>query len=631
MSEERKYKYELNFADHCKSCGMCRIDYLGAGKCDVAEEHVYAGHHPHGRLKVFKRLVGGELPMTQELYNIVNSCTLCGKCNVQCYFQAEMIPGDVFATKKKIYAELKNSTEIVPIATDQVLDEFREIVGTKWATNDPAMLASYATFGSLSSEEKVPAYVVLPKNAEETARVVKVANKHGIKYLPISSGTNSSNLITDSVVLIDVNRMKTLNINKAESYAEIGAGVIAFDLQQAAMKQGLRFSIGEGAAGVCANQVSTGIHSFFAYKKGMMADHYIEAELVLPDGEIVLQKAADAPQIPTSPKDDYRPILRYICTKLKIKLHPVGENETVIVIPFKEMSEALLTMRSFAEEELGAGLGVVGVEVLSSFMSITEEDAENFLDIAKDYLKISHVILMLLDEDELQLIRRRYPDLTIIERASLQKVIQGMPAITGPEAMVLIEDCMDEDKPYEHIFGEMLEYFLQQIELSQDEVDELFSHIENKSLKRALTKRYFDTEFSDPYYWFNYRMFSPRFVRTHWFFSVMHFTNTNDFGLVEEICEKYKKFGELHNIQNEFCYIMPLDSGERFFLEYEFFCDQRDEEMLGRLKKVFFLLAHDTKKMVKAKKGVYPVLNTLFNGLNKREAYLYSNLSEAAA
>jgi hypothetical protein len=287
-------------------------------------------------------------------------------------------------------------------------------------------------------------------------------------------------------------------------------------------------------------------------------------------------------------------------------------------------------MHNFAKQELGAGLGVVGVEVLSSFLSITEEDAENFLDIAKDYLKISHAILMLLDESELVMMRERYPDLTIIERHSLQKVIQGIPAITGPESMALIEDCMYEDKPYEHLFGEMLEYFLQNIELSQDEVNELFDHIDNKSLKRALTKRYFDTEFSDPYYWFNYRMFSPRFVRTHWFFSVMHFTDTNDYAMVEEICDKYKKYGEIHNIKSAFCYIMPLDSGERFFFEYEFFCDQRDDAMLNRLKKVFFLLAHDTKKMVKDEKGVYPVLNTLFNGLNKRQAYLYSNLSETA-
>jgi hypothetical protein len=72
---------------------------------------------------------------------------------------------------------------------------------------------------------------------------------------------------------------------------------------------------------------------------------------------------------------------------------------------------------------------------------------------------------------------------------------------------------------------------------------------------------------------------------------------------------------------------MPLDGGQRFFFEYEFFCDQRNAEELSRLKKVFFLLAYDTKKMVKSGRGLYPVLNTLFNGASNRHGYLYSNLN----
>jgi hypothetical protein len=627
MTQEREYEKQLDFASRCKNCGMCRIDYLGSGRCDAGQELVYAGHHPQGRLKVFKRLVENGLPLTQELSNIVNSCTLCGKCNIQCFFQVEMIPAIAFAAKKQIFANMLEHEELLTIEEDQVLRELRAVVGERWATNDPAMLASYATFGSLSSQEKIPAYVVLPLDASQTSQVVQLANKHGIGFLPVSSGTNSSNLSADGVILIDMNRMKTLDINQEERYADVGAGVIAFDLQQAAMKIGLRFSIGESAAGVCANQVSTGIHSFFAYKNGMMSDHYIKAEMVLGNGDIVSQSSAEAPQIPTSPEDDYRPVLRHICTKLRIKLYPIAANETVVVIPFKEMSEGLATLKGFAQQELGAGLGLIGVEVLASFLTINQEDTENFLDIARDYLRIHHVILMLLDETDLATIRRDYPALTIIERESMRKVILGVPAINGPEAMALIEECMDEEKPYDHIFGEMLEYFLQQIELTPDEIHDIFSYVEDGPLRNALVRRYSSEQFSDPFYWFNYRMFSPRFMRSHWFFSVMHFADSADIGLVEEICAKYREFGEIHEIQNEFCYIMPLDGGQRFFFEYEFFCDQRNAEELSRLKKVFFLLAYDTKKMVKSGRGLYPVLNTLFNGASNRHGYLYSNLN----
>ncbi len=622
------YDTEVEIADNCRNCGMCRIDYLGSGQCHAAEEHVNFAHHPHGRLKIFKELVAGDLPLTTETEKVIDSCTLCGKCNIQCYFQMEMAPGDVFSAKRKVFKERQKVEEIKVWEVDDVLDGLLSIVGESWAFNDPTILTSYATFGSLSSHEVIPAYVALPKDAQETAAIVRLANQHGIPYLPISSGTNSSNIIKEKVILIDMGRMKTLTVNEDERWAEVGAGIIAFDLQKEAMSKGLRFSIGESAAGVCANQVSTGIHSFFGYKKGMMADHYIEAELVSHEGEVCYESSADAPQITTSPKDYYQPKLPYVCTKLKIKLYPVEEDETVIFIPFRDMKDGLRVTREIAKNDLGTGMGLVGVEVLSEFLSIAEEDSENFLDIAQYYLKINCCIMMMLNSEDLDVLKSHFHDLTIIDRASMQKVIQGIPAITGPESMSLIEDVMDEDRPYDHIFGDMLEYFLKQIEISSEEVEEIFSHIDNKPLRKALTRNYFDKEYSDPDYWFNYRMFSPRFLRTHWFFSVMYFTDTNNLDLIEEICERNKAFGELHDIKNAFCYIMPIDGGKRFFFEYEFFCDQRNEEMLQRLKKVFFLLANDSRRMVKSEKGVYPVLNTLFNGLNKKDYYLYSNLGE---
>lgn len=623
------YAKEIEIADNCRNCGMCRIDYLGTGRCDAAEEHVNFAHHPHGRLKIFKALQSGELPLTTETEKVVDSCTLCGSCNIQCYFQIEMAPGDVFATKKQVFKDRARNEEIIKWETDETLNELIDIVGEGWAFNDPTILTAYATFGSLSSEEKIPAYVVLPENAQQTAAIVKMANRRGIKYLPISSGTNSSNIIQENIILMDMGRMKTLNIHKDEQYAEIGAGIIAFDLQQAAMKKGLRFSIGESAAGVCANQVSTGIHSFFGYKKGMMADHYIEAELVTHEGEIITQRSEDAPQISTSPKDYYQPSLPAICTSLKMKLYPVEADETVVFIPFESFDEGLTVTRDLAKADLGVGLGIVGVEVLSEFLSITEEDADSFLDVARHYLKINYCIMMMLNQADLDTLKSRYPELTLIDRASMQRVIQGIPAITGPESMALIEDVMDEDKPYDHIFGDMLEYFLKQIVVSPEEVTAMFSHIESKQLRKALDRHYFDDEYSDPQYWFNYRMFSPRFLRNHWFFSVMYFTDTDNFDLVKEICERNKKFGEMHDIKNEFCYIMPLDGGKRFFFEYEFFCDQRDEEALQRLKKIFFLLAHESRRMTRNESGIYPVLNTLFNGLNKREFYLYNNFDES--
>ncbi|MCY7296481.1 FAD-binding oxidoreductase [Alteromonas sp. a30] len=619
----------IDYADNCRNCGMCRIDYLGTGRCHAAEEHVNFGHHPHGRLKIFRALQSGELPLTTETQKVIDSCTLCGACNIQCYFQIEMAPMDVFETKRKVFAERAENEEIVKWASDDVLDELIAVVGDDWAFNDPTILAAYTTFGSLNHVENVPMYVALPKDAQETAEIIKIANKHKIKFLPISSGTNSTNIMQDKIIMIDMGRMKHLEVNKQEEWAEVGAGIMAFDLQKACMAEGMRFSIGESAAGVCGNQVSTGIHSFFGYKKGMMADHYIEAEFVTMDGQVVTQTSDEAPGMPTKPSDYYQPSLPCICTKLRLKIYPVQEDETIIFIPFREMDEALDVTRELAEHEIGAGMGLLGIEVLSEFLSITEEDAENFLDVAQYYLKINYATLMMLTQSELAKFEELFPDLTYVKKDEMQRMIKGIPAITGPEAMAIVEDVMDDDKPYDDLFGPKFDYFLQNIELSTDEIETLFEHIDSNQLKRTLNQHYFDPEYNDPEYWFNYRMFSPRFLRKHWFFSIMYFVDGDKPELIEQICEKNAEFGEQYDIEHHFCYIMPMDGGKRFFLEYEYFANQRDEDQMNRLRKIFFLLSNESRRMTTNEtKGVYPVMNTLFNGLNKRQYYLYSNFDE---
>jgi len=623
------YAKEVDIANNCRNCGMCRIDYLGTGTCHAAEEHVNFAHHPHGRLKIFEGLKSGELPLTTETQKVIDSCTLCGKCNIQCYYQLEMAPGEVFAAKRVIFKERLEQETIQKWPADEVLEGLLGIVGEGWAFNDPTILTAYMTFAAQSPETKVPAYVALPKDAAETAAVVRLANKHGIPFLPISSGTNSSDFIKNKIILIDMGRLKTLHIDTKDHWAEVGAGILAFDLQQAAMKEGLRFSIGEAPAGVCANQVSTGIHSFFGYKNGVMADHYIEAELVTNEGEIIQLTSANAPQITTSPKGYHRPSLPGICTRLKTKLYPVDKKETVILIPFASFEKGLTVTKSLANKGIGTGMGLVGVEALSNVISFTEFDSDNFLDIAHHYLKINCAIMMLLNDRDLDTLRSIHPELTIINQKSIQGIAQGIPAITGPESMALIEDIMDEDQPYDHLFGEgMLDYFLKQIQLSNEEISEIFSHLDNNPLRKVLSRRYFDPEYSDPEYWFNYRTFSPREFRKNWFFSVMYFTDSDDPSLITELLQQNKTIGDLHNIHSEFGYMLALDGGKRFFFEYEFFCDQHDEEMLARLKKVFFLVAHESKKMVKDGKGIYPVLNTLFNGLNKKELYLYGESKE---
>ncbi len=621
--ELSQYDSEIKISKKCRKHGMCKIDFLNTGKCTPGDKKIFAAYYPFGRLKIFEKFVNGEIPLTDTLKDIIDSCTFCGHCNIQCYFLMEMIPQKVMVAMKQVLKERLKHEKIIEIETDEVLENLRNIVGKGWATNDPAILAAYSSVGALSTLERIPSYVVAPETTEETAKIVKIANHYSLQFLPISTGSNMSMLAIDNGILIDLNRMKTLQIDRFNYCAEVGAGIRAFDLQKAAMEKGLRMSIGESSAGVCANQVTSGFHSLFSYRYGLMADLFIEAELVTNDGTIIHTSSIEAPNLINNSHFQFEPRIPYICTKLKLRLFEVELDETIIIIPFKEMKQSLSVMKKISKKTIGKAMGLTSVECLSSVLCLTIEDEENFLDIAKDYLKINYGLLIILNQYELDYLKKEYPDLTFLSHETLKKIILGIPAITGPESMFLVESVMDEERPYEILFGEMLDYFLQKIEMSPEEVSDLLSGVDDEILHKALCDLYFKPEFSDIQYWFNYRIISPRMNRKLHFFPNLLFTTFDDFELLEEIIQQYKKISKKYKIENHLCYIVPIDEGKRLSIEYDFFYDQNDSSMIGDLRKTAFVNAHMTDKMEKKEKGFYPGMQTYYKGFMNKDLFLY--------
>lgn len=268
-------------------------------------------------------------------------------------------------------------------------------------------------------------------------------------------------------------------------------------------------------------------------------------------------------------------------------------------------------------------MGLVSIDCFKSFLSLTMEDKENLLDIAQEYLQMNYGILMMLNRDDLFTLNRILNNVTILSQDTIQKIILGIPAITGPESMFLIESIMDEPEPYAHLFGDMLDYFLEQITITPQEVTELMAPIEDKQLRKSLSELYFKPEFSDIQYWFNYRMLAPRMTRKQWFFPILLYATFENPDLINRICAKFKSYGEKFGIENALCYVTPIDKGKRVFLEYDYYYDQNDSEMLNRLKKMIFALNHETEKMERNEKGIYPVIHTNYRGLGQKDLFIY--------
>lgn len=170
------------------------------------------------------------------------------------------------------------------------------IVGPSHVSEDDHVLASHDWFGLGADPTartligKPPGAVVQPASTEEVAEVVKLCNRHGIRFKAHSTGYgNYSGTGTPGSVSIDLRRMNRLEIDVPNRMAVIEPYVTAGQLMSAAMKHQLMCHIiGAGplhsplaSATAMAGVGVPGNHT------GNNGRNLLALEWVSPEGEIV--------------------------------------------------------------------------------------------------------------------------------------------------------------------------------------------------------------------------------------------------------------------------------------------------------------------------------------------------------
>jgi len=57
-----------------------------------------------------------------------------------------------------------------------------------------------------------------------------------------------------------------------------------------------------------------------------------------------------------------------------------------------------------------------------------------------------------------------------------------------------------------------------------------------------------------------------------------------EFGLINEIMEKYIQIAKDHDVEHAFGFITPIDNGKRCIFEYDYFYDYNDKDEVNRLR-----------------------------------------------
>lgn len=568
----------LKIAKDCRHYAMCKIDFLGSGVCASGLEKQYVSYYPEGRMDLYAAIVEKTIPVTEKCVEIANSCNLCGKCDYQCYFVHEMRPSKVMsALKDYIEMYVKNGGKIVQPEDDEILIALKRIVGDFWATSDPAIRITYHHDLCPHVTFKMPSYVVLPNSKEEISLIITLLNKHQIPYIVRGNGASSHGLVFSEGVVLDLNRMKTIDFDEKSWSVKVGPGVAAFDLQTEANKRGYRVHTAEPSALVCANIMTSGLLSTFSTTYGVSADNYIDAEFVAQDGSFFRLNDRNAPNLFSFRNSNTEQEAIAICVSARVKLHPVTNDEGGILVPFITLENALSFAKDCATRHIGLAIGILGSEFVSAFLAPTKQLAAGIKEVFEQKLGIPYLVLLIGDRYALRAVQEMgYP---AIDQKLFKILYQGLPSLHGAQWVDLLKELSDDD-PFSYLrlgqFSELAEIALapSPAQMTQDiEAD----------LRPFFEKLYSRPEMTDLVWLSTFRIQSSRYCREKPCVALVLYLPI-DHSLIAEIQVGLRNIAQKHHLKNEFGFITPFDNGKRCVFEYDYYFDHNDPDDVLRIR-----------------------------------------------
>ncbi|MHB8108528.1 MAG: FAD-binding oxidoreductase [Syntrophorhabdaceae bacterium] len=567
----------LYTASNCRHYAMCKIDYLGTGICEAGLRNRYVSYYPQGRMDLYCALMNELIPVTEKCIDIGETCNLCGKCDYQCSFYTGMRPTKVMRALKSYIADYLSSGRL-PVKTpdDPLLSAMQDIVGKEWATNDAAIAAGYARDPSAFAVLTQPRLIILPGSRDEICSLVTALSGAGVSFVIRASGTNLMGLTLSSGAVIDLCRMDSIQFDEKNWAVTIGPGVSAFNLQHEAVKRGYRVSVAEPAALVCGSMMCMGIVSLFSTTYGASADNYIDAEFVNKDGSVFSLGERSAPNLFAFDKKGAES--PGVCSSLRVKLHPMTDDEQGLLIPFESLDKAVDFSRQCALRRIGLAIGILGTEYLASFISPSADVTGPVKKLLRDKLHMNYSVVVLGDRYAIRSLRSM--GIPFIDQNLFTILNLGLPSLVSSEWIDFIAD-LPKDGAFSYLdtrgFASLAETALCP---SASGISSFFDQDLRPEFERIYARR----EMTD-LVWLNmFRVTSSRIGREKAFFPFLMYLPC-EYELIQRLCDNLESIACTNELKNAFGFITPVDMGKRCILEYDYFYDQNDRNDIAAMQK----------------------------------------------
>lgn len=176
-----------------------------------------------------------------------------------------------------------------------IIKELEAIVGRKNVTTSAMNLKAYAFVQGTGADMigmKPADAVVIPKDAGEISKLVKLANKYKVPIVPQGAKTNSCgmNVAHRGGIVVDMARLsQNFEIDEDNMVMVADAGCSVYWLMRELDKNGLRFPFMPlyTAGPQIGSAVSCNITGNYMTRYGSMGDNIVGLEVVMPTGEVI--------------------------------------------------------------------------------------------------------------------------------------------------------------------------------------------------------------------------------------------------------------------------------------------------------------------------------------------------------
>jgi glycolate oxidase len=258
---------------------------------------------------------------------------------------------------------------------DRALEELAQVVGAdNLLTGKPARLHRArvpAPFPVHRWADHMPDAVVLPASTEETAEVVRIANRFGLPVVPRAGGTG----LTDGAVpfrhgiLLDLKRLDQIHeIDLEDRTCTVGAGVNMLKLNEVLGRHGLIYP-DDPASYPCSlvgGRIGTSGWSLVGSRYGHTQDLVLSFVHVLPTGEVVRFGGGGGRKISKSSTGYQMKQLFMghqgtlgVATEATLKLYPKPEAELSPFWAFEDYESAYRCLRALPRLDIGTFAGAV--------------------------------------------------------------------------------------------------------------------------------------------------------------------------------------------------------------------------------------------------------------------------------